>query len=106
MPSNTVLTTKKKQKEAIEKTKKYYIRVFHTSFKGTPARLRSSENYTKALNELQRERLKNPNLLNEEKNELLKGYLGPCSLTRLGYFDHGQSFLSDSLHTVYGGAVV
>lgn len=88
------------------KTKKHYIRVFPTSFKVPPARLRSSENYTKVLNELQRQQLKNPNLSNEQQYALKKGYLGPCSLTRLCYFDHGQSFLSDTLHTVYGGAMV
>lgn len=35
-----------------------------------------------------------------------KGYLGPCALRPLKYFDVGKSFLTDSLHNLYGGAMV
>ncbi|CAF3656376.1 unnamed protein product [Rotaria socialis] len=105
--SNTVLVAKTKQAKHITNNKKLTncIRVFPTSFKCTSVRLRSSENYKKTLHELDTQRLKNPNLSNEQLYTLKKGYLGPCSLTRLRYFDHGQSFLSDTLHTVYGGAM-
>ncbi|CAF4914167.1 unnamed protein product [Rotaria socialis] len=105
--SNTVLVAKTKQAKHITNNNKKtnYIRVFPTSFKCNSIRLRSSENYTKTLHELDIQRLKDPNLSNEQLYTLRKGYLGSCSLTRLRYFDHGQSFLSDTLHTVYGGAM-
>ena len=32
------------------------------------------------------------------------GLAGRCPLTALTYFDYGTSFLTDSLHTIYGGA--
>ena len=35
-----------------------------------------------------------------------KGYMGPCALRPLKYFDVGKSFLTDSLHNLYGGAMV
>ena len=31
-------------------------------------------------------------------------FTGRCPLTSLAYFDYGTSFLTDSLHTIYGGA--
>lgn len=31
-------------------------------------------------------------------------FSGRCPLTSLAYFDYGTSFLTDSLHTIYGGA--
>ncbi|UJR38879.1 hypothetical protein I4U23_031547 [Adineta vaga] len=32
-----------------------------------------------------------------------KGYVGPCLLRRLRFFDMGHSFLTDSLHNLYAG---
>ncbi|CAF5081099.1 unnamed protein product [Rotaria magnacalcarata] len=34
-----------------------------------------------------------------------KGYLGKCALRSVKYFDVGESFLTDSLHNLYGGAM-
>lgn len=99
------MSTNKKKKDN-GKNQYSYIRVFPTSFKTSLAPLRCSDNYTKVLSELQRQRLRNPKISIQQENELRKGYLGPCNLTRLRYFDRGQSFLSDTLHTVYGGAMV
>jgi hypothetical protein len=42
----------------------------------------------------------------DEEQDMKRGYLGPCLLSDLDFFDHGQSFLSDSLHTLYGGGMV
>jgi hypothetical protein len=41
-----------------------------------------------------------------EEQDMQRGYLGPCLLTDLTFFDHGHGFMSDSLHTIYGGAMV
>ena len=35
-----------------------------------------------------------------------RGYLGKCALRSLKYFDVGPSFISDSLHNLYGGIMV
>ncbi|CAF2053857.1 unnamed protein product [Rotaria magnacalcarata] len=106
--SNPLLATNAKQKRSTTKTNKketHRIRVFPTSFANTPARLRSSENYKLTMEEIENERLNNPGLTDEQEYQLRKGYLGPCQLDRLAYFDQGQGFLSDTLHTVYGGAL-
>ena len=55
---------------------------------------RSNENYDKVMV------LKNPNWNKR------KGYLGKCALRSLKHFDVGKSFLSDTLHNIYGGTMV
>ncbi|CAF2840344.1 unnamed protein product [Rotaria sp. Silwood2] len=105
-PSNSILARNtKKTGGDIKSNKINYIRVFPTSFKDTPVRLRSSENYKQTVRELELKLLISPNLSTQERYKFKKGYLGPCSLDRLSYFDLGQGFLSDTLHTVYGGAM-
>ena len=42
----------------------------------------------------------------DENKESEHGILGPCVFRQLKYFDVGFSFVSDSLHNVYHGAVV
>ncbi|CAF4920389.1 unnamed protein product [Rotaria sp. Silwood1] len=106
VPSNPISARNtKKAGGDIKGNKINYIRVFPTSFKDTPVRLRSSENYKQTVRELESKLLISPNLSTQEQYKLKKGYLGPCSLDRLSYFDMGQGFLSDTLHTVYGGAM-
>ncbi|CAF4552977.1 unnamed protein product [Rotaria sp. Silwood2] len=106
VPSNSILARNtKKTGGDIKSNKINYIRVFPTSFKDTPVRLRSSENYKQTVRELELKLLISPNLSTQERYKFKKGYLGPCSLDRLSYFDLGQGFLSDTLHTVYGGAM-
>ena len=51
-------------------------------------------------------RSQNPPPETDEKQDMQRGYLGPCLLVDLEFFDQGQSFMSDSLHTLYGGAMV
>ncbi|CAF4583957.1 unnamed protein product [Rotaria socialis] len=40
----------------------------------------------------------------KEKKISSYGHLGYCPLTKLKYFKYGTSLLTDSLHTIYGGA--
>ncbi|CAF4008307.1 unnamed protein product, partial [Rotaria sp. Silwood1] len=46
--------------------------------------------------------IKNNSKANEELNNCF-GHLGHCPLTTLKYINYGKSFLTDSLHTIYGG---
>ncbi|CAF1378024.1 unnamed protein product [Didymodactylos carnosus] len=79
------------------------IRVFPTN-EDNQTQLRSTARCQLILNKLSK--LKhNKQCLNDEKESNLRlGYSGKCSLTDLTYFDHGYSFLMDTLHTIYHGA--
>lgn len=71
------------------------IRVFPLSITSISTVVRrSNENYDKVM------KLKNPS------DDKRKGYLGECALRSLTYFDVGRSFLTDSLHNLYGGTMV
>lgn len=73
----------------------HHLRVFPLATRPQEeAELRSNENYDKVM------KLKNPT------EDQRKGYLGECALRLLKYFDVGRSFLTDSLHNLYGGAMV
>ncbi|CAF4653606.1 unnamed protein product, partial [Rotaria magnacalcarata] len=72
----------------------HYIRVFPLSSESSDKpQCRSNRNYDTIM------ALKNPT---EDER---KGYLGQCALRLLKHFDVDQSFLSDSLHNLYGGAM-
>ncbi|CAF3599883.1 unnamed protein product [Rotaria socialis] len=72
----------------------HHIRVFPLSSESNDKpQCRSNKNYDTIM------ALKNPT---EDER---KGYLGQCALRFLKHFDVGQSFLSDSLHNLYGGAM-
>ena len=65
--------------------------------------LRSAERYRTIMRLIQSQQL-TPGTYVEQ--DIQRGYLGPCLLADLAFFDQGQGFMSDSLHTVYGGAMV
>ena len=74
---------------------RHYLRVFPLlpAIEPQPEN-RSNQNYDEVM--------KKSNLSDDQR----KGYLGPCALRSLKYFDVGQSFIADSLHNVYAGAMV
>ncbi len=65
--------------------------------------LRSTERYQTIIRSIEHHK---PALGTLEEQDMQRGYLGPCLLTDLTFFDHGRGFMSDSLHTIYGGAMV
>jgi len=81
------------------------IRVFPTN-EGDQTQLRSTARCQLILNQISKLQ-QNKHCLNDEKERNLRlGYSGKCVLTELCYFDHGYSFLMDTLHTIYHGAFV
>lgn len=73
----------------------HHIRVFPlTKTSISSVARRSNQNYDNAM------KLKNVT------DDRRKGYLGHCALRSLTYFDVGRSFLTDSLHNLYGGTMV
>lgn len=80
------------------------IRVFVLETDQQIPKARSTERYQTIMKMVQSKTF--TSVTEEEQQDLQRGYLGPCLLTNLTFFDQGQSFLSDSLHTLYGGAMV
>ncbi|CAF3129720.1 unnamed protein product [Rotaria sp. Silwood2] len=68
--------------------------------------LRSNDTYDAALTLLQKYSTKQKRASITSINSGLEGLRGPCILRELKYFDVYQSFLSDTLHTLYEGAMV
>ncbi|CAF4113129.1 unnamed protein product, partial [Rotaria magnacalcarata] len=66
--------------------------------------LRSTARYELIAKKLAKSQHRNQHLSKEDVSNLQLGYLGKCTLTNLSYFDHGYSFLMDTLHTIYHGA--
>lgn len=91
----------------VRKTKKdtHKIRVFPTN-EDDQTELRSSARCEIVFNKLAKVKRRNHLLKQEDELNLRLGYLGKCSLTILSYFDHGYSFLMDTLHTIYHGVLV
>jgi hypothetical protein len=79
------------------------IRVFVTEEDQPKPQLRSTERYQTVMRLVQS---KKPTPGSDEEQNMRRGYSGPCLLADLAFFDQGQSFMSDSLHTVYSGAMV
>ncbi|CAF0842181.1 unnamed protein product [Rotaria sordida] len=67
--------------------------------------LRSNDTYDEAVALLQRSSSKERRESITSLNSGLEGLRGPCELRTLKYFDVYQSFLSDTLHTLYEGAM-
>ncbi|CAF2072448.1 unnamed protein product [Rotaria magnacalcarata] len=63
--------------------------------------MRSTARYHQIHNQISTLILHSHRMSEEEEINLRLGYLGQCLLTQLSYFDHGYSFLTDSLHTIY-----
>jgi hypothetical protein len=97
---NKISSTDKKTRKDTHK-----IRVFPT-IEDDKTQLRSSARCQFVLNQLEKVQHRNHRMGNEEESNLRLGYLGNCVLTELSYFDHGSSFLMDTLHTIYHGAFV
>ncbi|CAF4026360.1 unnamed protein product, partial [Rotaria sordida] len=95
--NKTSSTNKKKRIDT------HKIRVFPTS-EDDQTQLRSTVRCEQILDQLAKVQHNNYPVTNEEKSNLQLGYLGKCVLTELSYFDHGHSFLMDTLHTIYHGA--
>ncbi|CAF4430637.1 unnamed protein product [Rotaria sp. Silwood2] len=95
---NKSSSTEKKSRKDTHK-----IRVFPTN-EDNQTQLRSTARCQLILNKFSK-LTHNKQCLNDEKESNLRlGYSGKCSLTDLTYFDHGYSFLMDTLHTIYHGA--
>ncbi|CAF0944330.1 unnamed protein product [Adineta ricciae] len=81
-----------------------FIRCFPTNHTNLPE-LRSNKTYDEAMKILRKsskQRVGRNSLTGTHTDEA-KGYVGPCALRRLRFFDMGHSFLTDSLHNLYGG---
>ncbi|CAF1622336.1 unnamed protein product [Rotaria sordida] len=78
------------------------IRVFVVEEDQPTPELRSAEHYQMVMKIIQNQQLA---VGTDEEQDIRRGYLGPCLLTDLAFFDQGQGFMSDSLHTLYGGAM-
>ena len=73
----------------------HHIRVFPLSSESdNKAECRSNQNYDQIM------------AMDSPTEDQRKGYLGKCALRSVQYFDVGESFLTDSLHNLYGGAMV
>lgn len=79
------------------------IRVFPTS-EDQQTLLRSNLRCQFVLNRIHKSQ--HHGLSESREIDLRLGYLGKCILTDLSFFDHGYSFLMDTLHTIYHGAFV
>jgi hypothetical protein len=79
------------------------IRVFVTEKDKPKPELRSTERYQTIMTLIESQK---PAPGSDEEQDMQRGYLGPCLLSDLEFFEQGKSFLSDSLHTLYGGAMV
>ncbi|CAF4396510.1 unnamed protein product [Rotaria sp. Silwood2] len=97
--NKTSSTNKKKRIDT------HKIRVFPTS-EDDQIKLRSTVRCELILGQLAKVQHHDYPVTSEEKSNLQLGYLGKCLLTELSYFDHGHSFLMDTLHTIYHGAFV
>lgn len=78
-----------------------YIRIFPT-IKNDQPELRSNYRWFEISHALQN---KYTFLTADDKAHSF-GYLGDCELTNLAFIDRGESFMSDTLHTIYHGAFV
>ncbi|CAF3606415.1 unnamed protein product [Rotaria sp. Silwood1] len=67
--------------------------------------LRSNDTYDEAVALLQRSSSEERRNSITSINDGLDGLRGPCELRTLKYFDVYQSFLSDTLHTLYEGVM-
>ncbi|CAF3408645.1 unnamed protein product, partial [Rotaria sp. Silwood2] len=111
LPGETTLSntkehiTQDRTSSTVRKTRKdtHKIRVFPTN-EDDRIELRSSARCEIALNQLAKAKHRSHHLTQEDELNLRLGYLGRCNLTILSYFDHGYSFLVDTLHTIYHGA--
>ncbi|CAF3764573.1 unnamed protein product [Rotaria sp. Silwood1] len=95
--NKTSSTNKKKRIDT------HKIRVFPTN-EDDQIQMRSTVRCELILDQLAKAQHHDYPVTNEEKSNLQLGYLGKCLLTELSYFDHGHSFLMDTLHTIYHGA--
>ncbi|CAM4846918.1 unnamed protein product [Rotaria magnacalcarata] len=95
----TSSTEKKTRKET------HKIRVFPIN-EDDNIQMRSTARYHQIHNQISTLKLHGHRMSEEEEINLRLGYLGQCLLTQLSYFDHGYSFLTDSLHTIYHGVFV
>jgi hypothetical protein len=95
--SNGAANMKKTRKET------HRIRVFVTEEGQAIPEHRSTERYETIRRTIESEQ---PVPGSDEEQDMQRGYLGPCLLAGLTFFDRGKSFLSDSLHTLYGGGMV
>ncbi|CAF4280642.1 unnamed protein product [Rotaria sp. Silwood2] len=77
--------------------------VFPTN-ENNQTQLRSTAQSHLILNKLLKLKHNKQCLNGEKESNLRLGYSRKCSLTDLTYFDHGYSFLMDTLHTIYHGA--
>ncbi|CAF1437821.1 unnamed protein product [Rotaria sordida] len=106
--SNPFLSKKKSIAQATTSNKKktcketHRIRVFVVEEDQPTPELRSAEHYQMVMKIIQNQQLA---VGTDEEQDIRRGYLGPCLLTDLAFFDQGQGFMSDSLHTLYGGAM-
>ena len=81
------------------------IRVFPT-FVDQQTHPRSNSRCQLVLNRINQSRRSDLSGRSREEVDSRLGYLGKCILTDLSFFDHGYSFLMDTLHTIYHGAFV
>ena len=95
--SATTLNEKKTCKET------HRIRVFVIEEGQPMPELRSAERYRTIMRLIRTQQFTSGIYIEQDTQ---RGYLGPCLLADLAFFDQGQGFMSDSLHTVYGGAMV
>jgi hypothetical protein len=98
---STAPTTASHQRKTCKET--HRIRVFVTEKDQPKPELRSTERYQTIKRLIQSQK---PTPGSDEEQDMRRGYLGLCLLSDLEFFDQGRSFLSDSLHTLYGGAMV
>ncbi|CAF4614081.1 unnamed protein product [Rotaria sp. Silwood1] len=96
----TAQATTSNQRKTCKET--HRIRVFVTEEDQRIPALRSNERYQIIMRIIQNQQ---PTPGTDEEQDIRRGYLGPCLLTDLTFFDQGRGFLSDSLHTLYGGAM-
>jgi hypothetical protein len=99
--------TQNKSSSTDKKSRKdtHKIRVFPMN-EDNQTQLRSTARCQLILNKLSKLKHNKQCLSDEKESNLRLGYSGKCCLTDLMYFDHGYSFLMDTLHTIYHGAFV
>jgi hypothetical protein len=100
-----ILTNKTHSKDKDKKKDTHKIRVFPT-IEDQQTHLRSNPRCQLVLNRINKSQYNNHGEKSREEMDLRLGYLGKCILTDLSFFDHGYSFLMDTLHTIYHGAFV
>ena len=96
-----------KCKNLMNKSRKdiHRIRVFPNN-EGVEVQMRSTVRFNHIFNQLVKVQHHNHDERNKEEMDRRLGYLGKCVLTDLSYFDHGHSFMMDTLHTIYHGTFV